>query len=324
MRQLPHGEFPTLLGANRTMANPVFDSSPFITSFVVYALSQIERSLVDDVVSKAAAFLVSEMEWGGVWRYWSSRQFKHTRLPPDLDDTACISFALESAGDHPLNNAWAFRANRDAAGRFKTWLFPTWANWREPWFPIARAVGFCQARLRSRRVPAPQDEDPRFRVMHIDRDDVDPVVNANVLLYLGERPETLAAVEFVIASMLDESAARSSYYEDPLALCYAVARAFRHSSPRLGVVRERVVSRVREGAAAVNRLNPLQAALAVSALQAFDQESALAAELLASIRDTQRDDGGWDAYPFYNVWGSEALTTALCLEAWARRSAPHV
>jgi hypothetical protein len=317
-RQLPNGEFMTLLGQDLRMTNPAFDSSPFITSFVVYALAQLNRALVEDIISNATAFLVSHMEWGGVWRYWSWRQHKHCRLPPDLDDSACISFALKIAGRRPPDNAWAFRGNRDAQGRYRTWLFPRWSNLREPWFLFARAIGFCQARVRCMRVATPPDEDPRFRVMCIDRDDVDPVVNANVVLYLGESTETLPAVEFIIASMRADASAHSLYYQDPLTWSYAIARAYRHAAPRLSVLRESVVNDVTQRAADVNHLNPLQAAIAASALQTFAPESRLIEDLLRLIRDTQRDDGGWDPQAFYNVWGSEELTTGLCLEALAR------
>lgn len=317
-RQLPHGEFTTLLGADRQMSHPAFDSSSFITSFVLYGLTHVERAPVEDIVTKAASFLFSEMEYGGVWRYWSSRQHKHCRLPPDIDDTACIGFALKSAGFSLPQNRWAFRSNRDAAGRFKTWMFPTGRNRRNLSFLFARSIGYCQARLRTRNVSAPALEDPRFRVMHIDRDDVDPVVNANALLFLGEGPDTLPAVQFVIDAVLHESSHRSLYYEDPLALYYAVARAFRHSAPRLSVLKEHIVSQIIERAQSPGGLNPLQSAIAASALLTFDPVSSLAAELLGSIADTQRSDGGWDAYPFYNVWGSEELTAGLCLEVMAR------
>ncbi len=317
-RQLPHGEFATLLGADRQLSNPAFDSSPFITSFVLYGLTHLERALVQDIVAKAASFLLSEMEFGGVWRYWSSRQFKHCRLPPDLDDTACISYALERAGYPPPNNGWAFRSTRDTAGRFKTWIVATRRNCLNPRFVFARSVGFWQSRIRTRAIQTPASEDPRFRIMHIDRDDVDPVVNANAVLYLGERAGTTPAIEFLIETVLDESPAGSLYYEDPLALYYAVARASRHASPRLSGLGMHIVARILDRSKAPEPFNPLQAALAASALVTFDPASTAAAELLDIIVDTQRDDGGWDAHPFYNVWGSEELTTGFCLEVLAR------
>jgi hypothetical protein len=319
-RQLPHGEFATLVGADRTMANPAFDSSPFITSFVLYGLTHVDRAPVAEIVTRAASFLASQMEFGGVWRYWSSRQHKHCRLPPDLDDTACISYALTSAGVRLPKNDWAFLANRDSRGRFKTWLFPTSRNRGNLWFLFARSVGYCQARLRNAKVETPDAEDPRFRTMHINRDDVDPVVNANAVLYLGERPDTAPAIQFVIDTVLHEPSARSLYYEDPLALYYAVARAYRHSSPRLSVLAEPIVSRMLERGQDPARLNPLQAAMAASALLTFRPAASLDMRLLHLILAAQRGDGGWDAYPFYNVWGSEELTTGLCLEVLARAS----
>src|ERR1700744_2921968 len=101
---MPHGEFKTLLGADKSMSNAVLDSSPFVTSFVIYALAHALDFHVMDMIAKATAFLRSEMEFGGVWRYWSSRQHKHARLPPDLDDSACISYALKLAGARVPHN----------------------------------------------------------------------------------------------------------------------------------------------------------------------------------------------------------------------------
>jgi hypothetical protein len=317
-RQLPHGEFVTLLGADRQFSSTAFESSPFTTSFVLYALAHVDRAVVGHIAAKGAAFLLSEMEFGGVWRYWSTRQHKHHRLPPDIDDTACISYALKSLGRSFPNNGWVFDCTRDPAGRFRTWILPNTRNRLNPWFWFARAVGFCQARLRTRRLETPADEDPRFRVMHIDLDDVDPVVNANVVLYLGERPDTLPAIDLIIDTVLREPASWSLYYEDVLGLYYAVARAFRHSAPRLSAVREHIVSRIAERARDPESLNPLQAAMAASALLTFEPGSEAAVRLVHRVLDTQRSDGGWDAYAFYNVWGSEELTTALCLEVLAR------
>ncbi|HEY6235649.1 MAG TPA: prenyltransferase/squalene oxidase repeat-containing protein [Candidatus Elarobacter sp.] len=316
-RQLPYGEFTTLLGADRQLSNPVFDTSPFITSLVLYGLTHVDRALAGDMVAKAAAFLLSQMEFGGVWRYWSSRQHKHCRLPPDTDDTACASYALKSLGYSVPDNRWAFHGNRDSAGRFKTWMFVTRRNCLNLRFGFSRSVGFCQARLRTRTIVAPKSEDPRFVVMHIDCDDVDPVVNANAVLCLGEGPDTLAAIEFIIDTVVNASG-RSLYYEDPLALYNAVARAFRHSAPRLSVVGKHIVARIVELGAALESFNPMQAAMAASALLTFDPVSAVVPKLLDVVLETQRGDGGWNAYAYYTTNGSEELTTAFCLEVLAR------
>lgn len=308
-----------MLGADRRMSDRVFDSSPFTTTFVLDALAHVRGAQVDDLVHKASAFLAAEMEFGGVWRYWSTRDHKHARLPPDLDDTACASHALEIAGRRAPRNAWAFLSNRDAAGRFRTWLLRNPRNRWDLRFTVARALGDRQARKRVRSVPVPASEDARFRVMRIDPDDVDPVVNANVLLYLGERRETRSAIDFVADAVRNGPDGSSAFYEEPLALDHAVARAFRHSVPALGALREPILARIQRRAAQPAALPALCAALALSALLTFDPGAPVAGELLRTILGAQRPDGGWDAYAFYNVWGSDELTTALCLEALARR-----
>jgi hypothetical protein len=317
-RQRPYGEFETMLGADRSLRSPAFDSSTFGTTFVMYALAQLRDARLADMTARAAAFVREEMEFGGVWRYHSTRQHKHARLPPDLDDTACASFALRLAGMPVPDNAWVFFANRDAAGRFRTWILRTTRNRWNPRFAFARSVGGLQARLRACRTAVPENEDPRFRVMHIDNDDVDPVVNANVVLYLGERDETRAAIEFVVQTVLADTTPFSLYYADPLALYHAVARAFRHGAGSFGVLREPIVDRIARRWASGDALTPLQAAYAACALLTFDPDASLVPELLQLLRASQREDGGWDAYAFYGVWGSEELTTAFCLEALAQ------
>ncbi len=317
-RQLPHGEFAMMLGAGRDLSCPVFDSSPFATTFVLYALAQVERATVDDMMRKAAAFLVAEMGFGGVWRYWSTRQHKHARLPPDLDDTACASVALQLAGRPAPRNAWVFVSSRDAEGRFRTWVLPAPRNRGSIRFAVVRAIAERQARLRARSLSVPPDEDPRFRIMHIDPDDVDPVVNANVLLYLGERGETRSAIDFVVRAVREGSGTPSAFYEDSLALDHSVARAFRHSVPSFEALRRPVVERIERRVAQRGALTALHAAMALSALLTFDPHAALADGLLEQVLASQRPDGGWAASAFYNVWGSEELTTAFCLEALAR------
>ena len=85
-----------------------------------------------------------------MWRY-----YRH--LPQDLDSTALCSLVIE---DHPwilLKRNWPrILENRDERGRFTTWVLAG----DEP------------------------DVVSRFRL------EADPVVNANVIAYLGDCPET--------------------------------------------------------------------------------------------------------------------------------------
>ncbi|HEX3551417.1 MAG TPA: hypothetical protein VHT53_13615 [Candidatus Elarobacter sp.] len=317
-RQLPHGEFSVLLGSDGQFSHAVHDPSVFGTAIVLHALMHLDRARVADMVDAAVSFLRSEMEFGGVWRYYSKRQHRLARLPPDVDDTACASDMLRSAGARVPRNTWAFLSSRNERGLFRTWIPPIRNSRWNPLVAFARFVGDCQARLRVRGVPVPAVEDPRFHVMHIDLDEIDQVVNANVVLYLGERPETLPAIEMLLRWATDGPPA-SPHYPDPLVFCYAVARAARRAAPRLAAAREPIVAYVTEFARRSDALTPLQAAWALCALLTFDAGSTVVTGLLRHIIDTQRDDGGWKAYAYYGrVFGSEELTTAACLEALAQ------
>src|SRR5215217_4309614 len=123
--QLPSGEFPCYLSSDPSMSPAILDSTPFVTCSVIYALSFVAGYRVEDAKRRGLDFLASEMEFGGVWRYYGRTQFKHDRIPPDLDDTACASYALLSNGRHVPNNRWIFEANRDQKGRFLTWILPS-------------------------------------------------------------------------------------------------------------------------------------------------------------------------------------------------------
>ena len=187
----------------------------------------------------------------------------------------------------------------------------------------ALAAGAAQVRRRAARTQAPTAEDPRFITMRIVPDDVDPVVNANVLLWLGDRADTDAAQRFVAETVMADPPTFSLYYEDPLVLHYAAARASEESSPGLRGLGPHIVGRIEARLYNDSALDPLKTALAAATLAIFAPLSAALGRLVDSILATQRPDGGWRTCAFYNVWGSEELTTGFCLEALARRSLEH-
>lgn len=317
-RQLPHGEFVTLLGLDRSMAGAVPDSTGFVTSQLVYSLTFAEDVRARRMIQAAAGFLRAEQEPGGLWRYWSSRNHRHARLGPDLDDTACSSVALRRARYPAPRNLWAFRRMRDERGRFFTWVSPHRLRTFDLFGRALLAAGARRADRQAARTPAPPSEDPRFITMRINPDDIDPVVNANVLLWLGERPQTRGALRFVSATVLADPPAFSLYYEDLLVLHYAVARASAEAAPTLRGLGPHIVGRIQARLDAGEALGPLKAALAAATLAVFAPRTPALPELLEHILAAQQGDGGWTACPFYNVWGSRELTTGLCLEAIAR------
>jgi hypothetical protein len=326
--QLPHGEFRSLIGLDMQLSHSEPDSSPFVTTFVLYALNHLDHAEVRGMAGKALDFIEQEMEYGGVWRYYGSRQYKHCRIPPDLDDTACATYALRTGGRATPDNTWVFRYQRDAAGRYRTWIVRARDTVFSLRFWFTRAIGAVYAERLRWRAPRPTAvADPRLLNTRRDpvlADDVDPVVNANVILLLGETAETTPAIHYLVDLIRSGlSTAFSPYYPNALAFHYMVARAHRHSAPALAAIGESVTEDiVRRQSADGSFGNALPTALATSALLTFAPQSPGLPNAIASILRSQRSDGSWDKHAFYcgasEFWGSEELTTALCIEALAR------
>lgn len=285
--QLPGGEFPSFARSGPTVDAPgTLDPSPFVTTFVLYALAVADAPAARPLMERGARFLLDVQDEGGLWRYWPPRGPR--RIDADLDDTCCASFVLRwlgTPGFAPANEE-AILANRSPAGLFKTWV---------------RAPGL--------------------------KNDLDSVVNANVLLYLGERPETAAARDLLVQAInrgMEEST--YYYYLDPLALYYMVSRAYVHGVRGLEGCRDAVLRKTlarRGGDGAFG--GTLASALALCTLSNFGQPDEEGARQLARA---QLPDGSWGDHVFYAGpeppsphsfwWSSPALTAALCIEALSK------
>lgn len=270
-----------------------FERPPFISAFGVLALESCQEAKARSICAATRAYLADTIEYPGFWRY-----YRH--LPQDLDSTTLCSLVI---GTHPWillgRNLPRILANRDGEGRFMTWML----EGDEP------------------------DVVSRFRI------EADPVVNANVIAWLGDRPETRDAqrwLETLIAEGNLKDA--SKWYPDEIAICYAVARAVRRMTPAMDrlrpVLADRVLSLMDEQGGFGN---VLQTAQAVSALgNAGCLERIDTKRPLRNILSAQREDGSWpellafgdQTLKFGAVGqighGSEAVTTAFCIEALER------
>jgi hypothetical protein len=214
------------------------------------------------------------------------------RIDSDLDDTALVSFLLRRHHPHV-----ALGTNVEAilSARDEAGLFCTWLRGRDR------------------------------------QNDVDAVVNANVVLYLGERPETEAACAHLRDRVLTGREAGSyRYYVDDAALHYAISRASWHGVRSLDGLRDPLVEKALGRQRADGSFgDALCTAWTVSTLMNMGAECQDAiARALGSLLAGQLPDGGWPAVaafagpeppaPRTLRWGSEELTTAACVEALAR------
>jgi len=236
------------------------------------------------MTDKAIVFLAGEMHGPGLFQYYTSRNSRSTDF--DLDDTACASVALRQS--NPLLargcNVARFIENRNEAGLFYTW------------------VG---------RQPAANS--------------VDSVVNANVVYYLGDRDETKSACRYLVDTVEGGHESDSyQYYLDNISLYYTVSRAYARGASSLGPAREAVVERVLRSSANDGSFgDELATACAVCSLLNFDYgDLTRLREAARYLEGQQRTDGSWRRVAMFHgsgiYFGSEELTTALCLEALAR------
>ena len=270
-----------------------FERPPFVSALCALALERCDEARARAMCTATRAYLVDTMEHPGFWRY-----YRH--LPQDLDSTALCSLV---AGTHPWillgRNVPRILANRDKEGLFRTWMLGK----EEP------------------------DVVSTFRI------EADPVVNANVIAYLGDHPETRRARRWLEALIAEDGLEGSSkWYPDTVAIYYAITRAMIRVQPALDRLRPIIADRIlglcdRQGEFG----NVLQAAQAVSVLYNVGKlQSIDAKRQVERLMGSQREDGSWPELLAFGdqslKWGavgqighgSESVTSAFCVEALER------
>ena len=267
-----------------------FERPPFVTALCVLALESCDDERAGSICARSRRYLADTMEYPGLWRY-----YRH--LPQDLDSTTLCSLAI---GSHPWialgRNVPRVLANRDEDGRFLTWVL--------------------------------EDDEPD--VVTSFRIEADPVVNANVIAFLGGHPETRDAQRW-LETLISEGSldGASKWYPDEVTICHAVARAIVRSRPELDHLRPFLAARIlalRDEHGAFG--NVLQTAQAVSALHGIGKLEAIDAKrAMERLVDSQREDGSWPELLAFGDqtmrWGaigqighgSESVTSAFCIEA---------
>ena len=270
-----------------------FERPPFISAFCVLALESCDEPKAGAICAATRAYLVDTMEYPGLWRY-----YRH--LPQDLDSSALCSLVI---GNHPWilleRNVPEILANRDEKGLFQTWILA--------------------------------DDEPD--VVSTFRIEADPVVNANVIACLGERPETREALQWLERLIIEDSLdGTSKWYPDTASIYYAITRALLRVPSALDGLRTILADRIlglRDGKGDFG--NILQTAQAVSALHNIGSLQSIDAQQQAErFLNSQREDGSWPELLAFGdqelKWGlvgqighgSESVTSVFCIEALER------
>ena len=324
-RQLPSGQFPVEATVHNSQVTTL-DHSLFATTHIVYSLDFVPGHLARRMIARGLKYFQAEMSGGGLWRYWNKDAEWGGRkitsfIPADLDDTANVSYLLRRHGIFFPDNRSLMVLNRNGSGLFYTWLMlrPAWTVDPRHWWIMLRELTLQRLTL-------------FWKITEAGYLDVDGVVNSNVLLYLGERRETAAVVQWLIEIVrTGREATCDKWYRDAFSFYYALSRNCRAGVRALAVVGPEIVARLRDAATGTGQVgeNPLQTALAVNTLLNFgcERDDTLIDRAVNYLLETQSDGGCWPSAPYYYggpmkavSWGSPELTTGLCLETLARNA----
>ena len=270
-----------------------FERPPFVSALCTLALESSGERQAKAMCAATGRYLVETIEYPGLWRY-----YRH--LPQDLDSTTLCSLVIAT---HPWialgRNVPRILANRDEQGRFLTWALAA----DEP------------------------DVVSPFRI------EADPVVNANVIAYLGDHQETRAAQRWLEALLTEGTLEGSSkWYPDTVAIFYAIARAMVRARPALARLRPILAERILELRDENGEFgNVLETAQAISALYNIESLKSIDAKrAVEALMSMQQEDGSWPELLAFGdqdlKWGmvgqighgSESVTTAFCIEALER------
>lgn len=287
--QADDGSFATQISRNKRR---FVVSEEFVTTFtpalMLQALGSVESAR--PVCEKLANWLLGQQEKNGAFNYWPKHapQRQTRPYPNDLDDTACALAGLAAHDAKILDSAQLAKLVRlllateqAVGGPYKTWLVAqtTPAVWQ----------------------------------------DVDLAVNASILYLLQLVAEPLPKLRTLIATVVEKAEIDSSYYSEPMAILYFLARTKPDTATSQRLI-DQILKFQKDGF----WQSPARAALACTALRRLGFVGDLSAAQ-AYLLSQQQPDGSW---PAATIWldrkqgktvyyaGCAELTTALVLEAF--------
>ena len=319
--QFPNGEFASYISGDAEMKGWIRpDSTLFTTALISHSLHYINLELSEKIQSKSLDFLGGEMCKGGLWNHFSKYHPYRNICPPDIDDTCCIAALYRDKGiqfPNPLNKQ-LIRLNRNKKGLYYTWF-------------IFRIKQLKSRVYRRYFIPDLLSSFKRiffWNKVEASRNDIDAVVNAYVLYYLGETTDTLPIIDFIISIINSGKEGDCDlWYRDPFIVYYFITRNYFKGVSKLELIKEALVSRILSQSKPDGRIGKtvLDTAWAICSLINLNHSSIELETAITFLCELQEKEGNWPRWIAYyggpkklTGYGSEELTTAFCLEAISR------
>ncbi|MBO9728339.1 MAG: hypothetical protein J7623_06840 [Chitinophaga sp.] len=321
--QLLHGEFLNYYSDSEDMLAPCSPQSlSFNTPVVCYAMSFLSQDYerADEIIAKAIHFLRAHSQYG-VWSFVSKINKVYTCLPFDVDSTSLAAHVFRERGEQYPGDTHTTKiilANRNRKDLFYTWILPRFSSkYSKPFLRTALHVLF----------------DPIRHIVFWNWSDcnysnIDWGVNANVLFFLGDRPET----QSVISSMIDiiienRESTCDKWYRNPFVIYYFFSKNYYKGITKLEPIRQPIINRITARAHPDGRIgNSLfDTCLSVCVLLNLNFHSTIVDKAIQYIVSAQHEYGNWERWALFSSGnikkgyaGAEEVTTAFCLEALAR------
>jgi hypothetical protein len=282
--QLDYGEFKTFACSDNMLTkNCYFDSSSFVTTFVVYSIKDVRDKKVEIMTNKTINFLLSEQESGGIWRFWTSRNTKD--IDPDFDDISVVSATLTIFNRSFDENIKLFDSYKNEDGVVQTWLRDTEDN--EIDCEVNANILFY------------------FGSRNIENGEICEFINKQIL---QENYSCCIYCENKI------------FGKNYLPLFYLVSRAYKHGNLCLNESKEHILHETLNLQRIDGSFgSDLDTALALNTLLNFNYHGNGIDWGINALLQDQLDNGSWRRYNIFlgsaPYYGSEELTTALAVEA---------
>lgn len=320
--QFHHGEFCVYMGEGDYLEKwCIPDSTTFTSAMIGTLLLPLkEDPTVENMLKKIVPFLQYQKMRGGVWNYFTKWHKLFSICPPDIDSTVCISSFLKDMNAPFPDNISMLLANRNKKG-----LFYTWFTMR---FSLNKYKGVTYWKLILRELKHPIKSMMLWRKGLCKRTDIDIVVNANVLFYLGFNKYTAPIINLLVKTINEEKEnSCDKWYKNPFEAYYFISRNYKNGITELDLVRNLITERILASAQDDGRLgiSPLDTALGISTLINFNYTNHYVLDKSTDyLIKNQAANGSWriealcgSGYVSPVVWGSEELSTAVSLEALA-------
>ena len=257
---------------------------------------------------------------GDLWNHSLPGHTFFKMLPDDVDDTSMALAFLRGMGVSVPSLHPVLMANRNEQGLFYTFVTfrCKWNMSPEYWLACIRALRYPAHALAFRRSGM------------TDPCDLAPALNANVLYYLGDGPRMKPVLQALILMIREgtEVVDNALWYRDKYVIYHFISRNYRQGITELGLISMLIRDRLMADLLSDGSFNgsAQDTAHAICIMLDFGIGHECLKDAVTWLMEHQSADGSWSRQAYYYgchhdmiaAWGSEEMTTAICLEAIAR------